>query len=648
MLRFTLLCALLFLCRTGAVNGQERDVLISDSLERRLEQSRDRMKRITILTELSDHWLYEDSAKAMEYALAIGDLHKSSADPVGQGIGWYQVGSVFMEHNNQEKALESFEEAKNLLETDPSKVSKGYLARVWHNIGAIRQRQGDSKAFMAILLEKANPLLESIDDTLHIGQNYFDIGWLFMNQKQYEKGYEYFLKATKELEHFPHSDFLPEGYLAAVQALIYNEDAGRHMVDDAASTAKDLMKRSRQLLEKYSYTIPWLRYYVVSGLVSEFFDKDFNTAVKAYQAGYALAEEKKQFAYSEEFLNRQYYAHIELQDFNQARESLEHLYRRVKHSPVKSNLSLALENLVSLEERSGNKEKAFEYLKEKKLLDDSLRLDEQAVQLAELEKKYAQEKTQREVLELRSQNRQKTIILIVLAGLGLLGYQLYRNKQQLARQQANLHKEQLERLEKEQQLSFYTAMIKGQEQERKRLAQDLHDGLGGLLSNIKLMLSKDGDRSQLLKKLDDAVDELRRIARNMMPETLIRFGLVPALKDYCKGLEKSGVKISLQTYGVSDEIAVEKQITIYRIVQELVNNAVKHARSANILVQCVQEDRTFLLTVEDDGNGFDVDIEEGKGVGIVNVKNRVAYLKGNVDIQSERAVGTTINIEFNV
>ncbi|ETZ23047.1 sensor histidine kinase [Pedobacter sp. V48] len=179
--------------------------------------------------------------------------------------------------------------------------------------------------------------------------------------------------------------------------------------------------------------------------------------------------------------------------------------------------------------------------------------------------------------------------------------------------------------------------------------------MGGLLANIKLLISKQHDQEEfsdfkgrILHKLDDAVNELRRIARNMMPETLLRYGLVIALRDYCEDFKKSGVEISLQTYGM--EAACEKsvQLMIYRILQELISNAVKHAAAKTILVQCIQNDKKIFITVEDDGNGYDQQTAERKsGLGLSTVKSRVAYLKGVMEIQTQLNIGTTINIELN-
>ncbi|GAA4805201.1 hypothetical protein GCM10023231_37960 [Olivibacter ginsenosidimutans] len=248
-----------------------------------------------------------------------------------------------------------------------------------------------------------------------------------------------------------------------------------------------------------------------------------------------------------------------------------------------------------------------------------------------------------------------TFVLLVFS----LGYGIYYHKQRMAEQERKLRITQHQQQRQEEQMHYFQAMVQGQERERKRLAIDLHDRLGGLLANIKLLLSKNPNspltpellhqRQTALVKLDTAVNELRRIARNMMPETLLRFGLVAALRDFCEDLEHQGINIVLQTYDFSPDIDKQQQITLYRILQELINNAVKHAHAQYILVQCMQNDDKIYLTVEDDGKGFDVEKEaDKKGTGFYTIKNRVAYLNGQLDIQSEPKVGTTITIEFNL
>src|SRR5690606_19737258 len=132
-----------------------------------------------------------------------------------------------------------------------------------------------------------------------------------------------------------------------------------------------------------------------------------------------------------------------------------------------------------------------------------------------------------------------------------------------------------------------------QEKERTRIARDLHDGLGGLLSGIKIELSGGAIKaavspehtliSNALARIDQAVDELRRIARNMMPELLLKYGLNEAIREYCQSLKRSGINITFQTFNYQNNLIKNKQVVVYRIAQELINNAVKYAQSQHIL-----------------------------------------------------------------
>jgi signal transduction histidine kinase len=143
--------------------------------------------------------------------------------------------------------------------------------------------------------------------------------------------------------------------------------------------------------------------------------------------------------------------------------------------------------------------------------------------------------------------------------------------------------------------------------------------------------------------------ELRTIASNMMPASLLQLGLKVALKDLCESFISENLNIDFQCIGLKDNIPVDKQVTIYRIVQELLNNVVRHARAKNVLLQCSQYDDSFMITIEDDGVGFDPEIlNEKKGMGMTNIKARVAYLDGKFEIMSSDGQGTSINIEVNI
>ena len=211
--------------------------------------------------------------------------------------------------------------------------------------------------------------------------------------------------------------------------------------------------------------------------------------------------------------------------------------------------------------------------------------------------------------------------------------------------------------------------MKGEEQERTRLAKDLHDGLGGMLSGIKysfqtmkgnLVMTPDNHQAfeRSMDMLDSSIKEMRRVAHNMMPESLVKFGLDTALKDFCNDINQSGaLRVTYQSIGL-ENAAIEQTtaIAIYRIVQELINNTMKHASAKTAIVQVTKADGNISITVEDDGRGFDSVILEsrrarpddqvGRGIGWSNIQSRVEYLKGKIDIQSEPGKGTSVLIEL--
>ena len=202
-------------------------------------------------------------------------------------------------------------------------------------------------------------------------------------------------------------------------------------------------------------------------------------------------------------------------------------------------------------------------------------------------------------------------------------------------------------------------MLKGQEEERSRMAKDLHDSLGGMLSGVKLslgamkgniVLSEENTRlfSNVLDQLDHSINEMRRVAHNMMPEALMKLGLQQAVQDYCDGLNESNkIVFRTQFYGLENRLDAATEILVYRIVQELLNNVVKHASATEALVQVMRHDQNLNITIEDNGIGF-VPNEAKTGVGLSNVRSRVDYLKGYFDIQSTAGSGTSIHIECPV
>jgi len=281
-------------------------------------------------------------------------------------------------------------------------------------------------------------------------------------------------------------------------------------------------------------------------------------------------------------------------------------------------------------------------------------------QSSDLEKKYETEKKETQLKLQQQQLKQTHIVNAILigsaAGLLLLLMLVYRNYTITQR----LQQQRITELENEKQLAATEAVLKGQEQERTRLAKDLHDGLGGMLSGIKYSLNTmktnllmTPENAQAFERsvdmLDSSIQEMRRVAHNMMPEALVKFGLDTALRDFCTDINSSGaLRVTYQSIGLQNE-QIEQMIavTIYRIVQELINNTIKHARATHAIVQLTKTNGGLSITVEDDGKGFDTALlRQSKGIGWSNIQNRVEFLKGRIDLQSAPGKGTSVMIEI--
>jgi two-component system NarL family sensor kinase len=275
-----------------------------------------------------------------------------------------------------------------------------------------------------------------------------------------------------------------------------------------------------------------------------------------------------------------------------------------------------------------------------------------------------EEQMQQQELQIARQKAQRRTLLFSLAGVVWFGAFLvlfFWNKNRLtariAAQESALQAQKINQLEQEKKLLAMSSMIEGQEAERKRIAQDLHDGLGGLLSTVKAQLNTIQHQVSKLESfgmyqkatdmIDDASSELRRITYNMMPSALTKLGLYAAVEDLADRLKHAhNINVDLQILGARKRLNETTEIMLYRIVQELCNNIVKHAQAANVLLQINDTGDELFLVVEDNGAGFRYDQTAGsKSVGLKSIESRVRFLNGELDISSTPGQGTCTTIQ---
>lgn len=376
---------------------------------------------------------------------------------------------------------------------------------------------------------------------------------------------------------------------------------------------------SRSLLLAQQLKINWLiaLNYFYLGIVEQF-KNHHQAAIEAYNRSYRIAESENNLSMLQDLARHSAESYSRMGNFKQAYSS-----------------SL---NALDLANRFYRSEQT-----------KSIRLQELDSQIKTLavEKQLAEEQSRNQQL-LNS----ALLVVLIISILGVLALVFLRRQQRLiAHQQSVIAHQQIRQLE----LKSLQAMIEGQESERSRIARDLHDGLGIQLSRIKLFVEAHQDllpasvKEPLNQFLDEACTETRLISNDLRPYALSTFGLIPALEDLVQKLNLvNETKLTLEHYGDGPNWGDEASVMIYRVVQELLNNALKHAHARTITVQIIANDETAHISVDDDGQGGDFSDNPLKGNGIANIKSRISYLGGQVIWQSEPGRGTSVMISLPI
>lgn len=243
-----------------------------------------------------------------------------------------------------------------------------------------------------------------------------------------------------------------------------------------------------------------------------------------------------------------------------------------------------------------------------------------------------------------------TSIMLFMAG-GIIFFVIFYQKRMLKNQM------KMQQLENDYQKELLASTIESQENERKRIASELHDGVGAMLSAAKLNLgmlrsgaipqdefpeSIDDTKSMI----DETIETVRRISKDLLPSSLEKFGLSETVRSFCKKLSNDTIKVSFIESGNAASFSSRKALMIFRIIQETVNNALKHAEASHIEVK-ISWGNKLNVKIIDNGKGFDVkavrnDIK--KGIGLYNIENRVGLLSGSIKFDSVIGSGTTIDI----
>ena len=322
-------------------------------------------------------------------------------------------------------------------------------------------------------------------------------------------------------------------------------------------------------------------------------------------------------------------------------------------------------NIFTTYEKMGNYKKAFEYLVNFYNLNDSIYNIEKEETIANLTLKYEKEKDQALILSLENENLEKDLSLkkrtnqrniYLFSGSGtvvviLFLFIFYRHK---TRKDKIIADQKIKQLEEEKKLLAARFLVEGQEEERKRIAKELHDGLGVLLSTAKMQFTTIKDKSpenkplidKATKLLEQAAGDVRKISHNMMPGLLTKFGLYEAVEDLLEQVDETkGINAVCEIVGDTKRLPENIEIMLYRIIQEIVNNTLKHAGAKNIRLQMNILPEKLSITYSDDGKGFNIEEKlESKSIGLTSIQSRVNFLSGQVNVEAKPGEGVKYNI----
>jgi two-component system NarL family sensor kinase len=654
----TLLFSWCFIANAQTTLSLDDDAAYIARYEKEVTQLKNDSSKAFGYLQLSSYCrLIADTVKIKRYLaagkqLAGKNLFLNAAVPYFETIRLYASGNIPL---IQSKLMEAEKKMA------PVNSKEAFMIRglIWHTYSTFQQMQGKENEATKNFIGKALLYAKKSENLFLIGNVNKSIGIGFMNADQRDLAAQYLNVGIKNIEQSKTDnptrlETLVETYMAAAENDVYRKQLTK---------AKINLDKAYKILKPHPTSNLYYKFDYAQGIYYNRI-KQYDKSLQYFEHGIALGLKDPQSVHSVNRLKYGKYETLSLKkDFKKAGAQLEDLVK----SPyiLSGDKKMYFKDLAKVYTNGGLTNQALKWSEKYIHLSDSLYEAKFQNDIIEMEKKYKEADNQQQIASLKTQKKNAELTAknnkLLAWFLGIVGLFLlivFIIIWQLRKNQSNLASQKLLEIEQKQQITLSKAMLDAEEKERNRLATDLHDGLGGMLAGVKINLSSFANSNEMenhsielqkiISQLDGSVTELRNIARNMMPQTLINSGLETALKEFCDGMIGPNLEIDFEALNINPNIPFPKQAIIYRIVQEILTNILKHANATEIILQCSQRQNRFYITAEDNGKGFNMDADNLKsGMGLGNIKNRVQYLGGILDISSEINGGTTINIELD-
>ena len=660
-----------------------------------LVKSQSHESKIETLNELAWEFRKINTEKATQYALDAKNNSLKISFEEGFITSLNRLGVIAIYQKNIDKAEEIY---LDLIKKEKERKNSYGVARAHNQLGLIYTEKGNFKKSLVHSL-KAEEEFESLNKKTIVGITSNNIGDLYRRLGRYDKAMEYLLKSLHIKQESRNKEAVAltlqnigifqtelKNYSKAIEYLQKCQIAFKEIGDnyELAKTYKNL---GRVYFETHDYELSQQFYNKCLKLKEELeltekdptlFNnlgtlyhqkKDFKNGLLNYYKGLEIKKTSTLYynIASLYFLQKkhkkalEYYqkALIEVNKKNEPFEKLD-ILKGISDSYSKlKKYSLALKHNASYLQVRDSLEKNY---KKALILKVNYEEEQKKIELQSKENELLLEKR-------NSENKKKSIIiyslLIGLILLSLLFFAIIRgNKQKqlakLSEKNRQIEAQKVTELLKKQELKSMNAMMLGQEEERKRISRDLHDRLGSMLAMVKNHFKSveiDIDKLKtaninLYQKanslLDEACEEVRKISQDMSSGVLTKFGLTAAIEDLKNILEESQqLEVEFVSHGLQERLHLNLEITVYRIIQELMSNILKHSKATEISIQLLKSKNTFNVIVEDNGIGFNPS-QINMGMGLENITSRVKGLYGDIQIDSQINKGTTTTIDIPI
>lgn len=522
-------------------------------------------------------------------------------------------------------------------------ISKSLKAKGYVEKSIIFSKKGDFETSIQ-LLKKAIPIYEAEKNKKGISTTFKMMGNIFFNIRQQKDAVTYFKKA---IEIYPE-----EGNSPAV-AGIYNNISRAYRAMNMRDSALYYQNALKEVAfnQTEDQEIIFMAYLNEADYAT--MDNDLIRAEKNITKAIDVAENLGNISMKAAGLQIRSQIFISQKKYNLAIEDVKSSIEILKSIDSQTKLRASQDLLIELYKLSGRYKEALDELQSYEKEYNTQRV--QAIQdnLKELKIKYETAekdlKLSEQSLALKIKESERNLFLgssIALTLLALLILSVLYQQKKVARQK-------LVQLKTEQEIASLKSLMTGEEKERSRIARELHDGLGGILAAARMQLSNLSSEvsHQKIPAVEDlllkASTESRRISHNLLPENLVKLGLDDALKDFIHGINEGKIiEVEYHSIGLEERLPENVELSVYRIIQELINNIIKHSGATKALVQLHKNNGILAITVEDNGKGFGNPSDIG--IGLSNIESRLSLLEGKISIDTTEQKGTSVYIEISL